>query len=278
MNRCAAGLIGLVACAWASAETIGAETAAEATACPEVRIPASSEWPKREGQPTLSLEADLDGDHRADTLIAEASEGSSFASVIVTTALADGLRSEVVVEDSFYSMLTETAVPAELLPPGRACVLAAVEKAAFGTLERDADPSLEWLLAETKSLHWIEGPPLLPRSYTVRISDEDGAHWTSYKGLLHAYKEGQGPLAPAELARQGDRVLLGTSHGVILTNPERSRHAWIYVSVASGQKLRHPTIRAARIVDGAAVISLEPAAATARSPVVRVDLETGRFL
>ena len=272
---CALGFMGFV---WGQAsQGRDATAAAQAptAACPEVSIPASSDWPESDGEPSLLLHVDLDGDGRADTLEIQTSQGSGFSSTFVTVELTGGPRVEVVVEGSSYSMLMDTDIPTELLAPGRECVLAAVEKAAFGAIDAGPDPSLEWLLAERKSLRWVEGPPVLPRSYTLRRRDAEGAHWTSYKGLLHAYREGRGPLPPVVLARRAGRVLLATSHGVILTDPARSRHAWIYVSAGSEEKLRHASIRGARIVGHTAVITLEPSSPEARPETVRVDLETG---
>jgi hypothetical protein len=80
-----------------------------------------------------------------------------------------------------------------------------------------------------------------------------------------------------ELARRGDQVLLGTSHGVILTDPQRTQHAWIYVSRGGGaNKIRIPSIRGAEIKGNLAIIRLEEG--TRAGPlVVRVDLTTGRL-
>ncbi|MGH9318075.1 MAG: hypothetical protein ACRD1P_13330, partial [Thermoanaerobaculia bacterium] len=99
-------------------------------------------------------------------------------------------------------------------------------------------------------------------------------------GYMHTYE------GPAELARQGARVLLGTAHGVILTNPRQSRYAWIYVAYRphGDVKLRHPSIAGARLQGDTAIITLERSwvgednptgGARSNPPQVRVNLNTG---
>ena len=274
-------VLGLMWFLWAGpSRTSAAGPAFQATrSCPDVSIPAFADWPAREkdAEPGLTLHVDVDGDGRRDSLEIALSSGSGSSSTFVDVELAGGRRFELVVEWSSYSMLTVTAIPPELLTPGCECILGVMEKAAFDSIEVRPDPSLEWLLAEPKSLHWIPGPPVLPRSYTVRTRDAEGWHWTTYNGLLHAYRLGQGPVAPVELARVGERVLLGTSHGVILTDRTRSRHAWVYITDSSESKLRHASIRRAQIVGRTAVITIEPTGPGASPQIVRIDLDTGRM-
>jgi hypothetical protein len=123
----------------------------------------------------------------------------------------------------------------------------------------------------------VEGPPVLPDTYAFRRPAGDGEEWVWYGGHNHAYRLGQGPHPPAELARDGDRVLLGTSHGVILTDPARTRHAWIYVATPP-HKLRWPSIRGARIEGGVAVITLSDGDGYLErkgTRTARIDLVTG---
>ncbi|MGH6890835.1 MAG: hypothetical protein ACREEP_01115, partial [Dongiaceae bacterium] len=91
---------------------------------------------------------------------------------------------------------------------------------------------------------------------------------------------------PVELARQGDRVLLGTAHGVLLTNPKRSRPTWIYVYEGDlGMKLRLPSIGSARLNGDTAIIRLKwprlvpddssPEGERRETLQVRVNLNTG---
>ena len=150
-------------------------------------------------------------------------------------------------------------------------------------MEAAPDPSLTWLLDRTKRLTWMEGPPEMPGPYAIRLParrvgglldaayegeriDPDGEVWLFYAGGVHAYGE------MVELARKGDRVLLGTAHGVILTNPKRSRHAWIYVYEGGDVKLRLPSIAGARLQGDTAVITLK---GWTRPTQVRVNVKTG---
>jgi hypothetical protein len=147
----------------------------------------------------------------------------------------------------------------------------------------------------------IEGPPDLPGSYAMRLParrvaalrdvayveeaiDPKGEVWLFYGGGVHGYPPAE--KGPVELARQKDRVLLGTAHGVILTNPERSRHAWVYVNPGDGgdipeglpsslSKLRFPGITGARMEGDTAVIVLK---SWKRPSQVRVNLNTGAIL
>lgn len=114
--------------------------------------------------------------------------------------------------------------------------------------------------------------------------DPEGQVWLFYAGGVHG--DSPAEKGPIELAREGDRVLLGTAHGVILTNPERSRHAWIYVYPGDGgdaaidlpaslAKLRFPSIAEARIEGDTAIITLK---GWRRPSQVRVNLKTGTIL
>jgi len=81
-------------------------------------------------------------------------------------------------------------------------------------------------------------------------------------------------------------VLLGTAHGVILTNPDRSRHTWIYVYEGDlDVKLRFPSIGSARLDGETAIIRLNwsrlvpdassPEGEKRETLQVRVNLNTG---
>ncbi|MGH9364325.1 MAG: hypothetical protein ACRD1B_03545 [Thermoanaerobaculia bacterium] len=119
--------------------------------------------------------------------------------------------------------------------------------------------------------HMMEGP-----------TDPEGEVWLYYAGGVHTDQDSE----PVELARQGDRVLLGTAHGVILTNPKRSRHTWIYVYEGDlGVKLRLPSIGRARLDGDSAFIRLKwsrlvpddssPEGERRETLQVRVNLNTG---
>jgi hypothetical protein len=79
------------------------------------------------------------------------------------------------------------------------------------------------------------------------------------------------------LDQKGNYVLLGTSHGVILTDPERSKHAWIYI-FPGGAKLRWPSIKSARIEGETAIVQLEKdPSEEQRTAQVRINLNNGEL-
>jgi len=113
---------------------------------------------------------------------------------------------------------------------------------------------------------------LIKKAYMpVEKLDPKGEVWLFYGGHVHGYPPAE--KGPVELAREGDRVLLGTAHGVILTNPQRSRHAWIYVYAGNlDMKLRFSSIAGARFQGDTAAITLT---GWTRLSQVRVNLNTG---
>jgi hypothetical protein len=281
----------------------GISPAQHAASCRNSRV----SWPERaKSEKPLRFEVDVNGDGLTDVLEAESSCGSGACSTDVQLTLGgSGVKLEASEGFSFMSITTINRVPKELFDPRHRTALAWMEEALFGKVCAIADPSLAWLFDRAKRLFWIAGPPEIPHSYAIRLParrlkglpfrpadivggelDPDGEVWLSYAGHLHA---GLGKRAyPVELARMGDRVLLGMAHGVILTNPKRSRHAWIYVYPGDGEvRLRHPSIGGARLEGDTAMITLNrrggPDGSTARgakpdSLQVRVDLTTGAIL
>lgn len=205
-------------------------------------------------------------------------------------------------------MTAISPVSKELLDPRHRTALAWIEEALFSQICTTPDPSLAWLLDSMKRLTWIEGPPEMPGSYAIRLPnrrvvgltnrayvwveklDPKGEVWLFYGGSVQGYPPAE--KGPVELAREGDRMLLGTAHGVILTNPKQSRHAWIYVYPGDGgdvaidlpaslTKLRFPSIAAARIEGDTAIITvlkLSPDGDEAKRAQVRVNLKTGTIL
>jgi hypothetical protein len=272
------GLLLAVLVATGAASDGPAAPRVEGGACPEVRVPDQGAWPIVDGVSESTARVDVDGDGREDRLRLEESHGSGGGLFAVEVTLAEGTKIETEVESSFYQMVTETPVPQELLRPGRECVLALTERLAFGGVAEAPDPSLAWLMAGTKTLRWIEGPPRLPESYTLRVREGAGAKWISYHGAAHGSRFGQKPRPPVVLARRGDRLLLGTFHGVMLANRARTRYAWIYVHPGGDRKLREPSIRGARFVGAKAVILVEPSDLQDPPGEVEVDLTSGRLL
>ncbi len=283
-----------------SAEAISPSN--HAASCRDSRLPPHSKQPWEEG-PHLRLEVDVNGDGLVDVLEVTRSLGSGFSSTDVQLTLGgSGVRLEAGEGFDFTAITAVSPVPKELLDPRHRAALGWIEEALFGRVCALPDPSLAWLLDPAKRLNWIPGPPGIPDPYAIRLParrvaraikeayvpveklDLTGEAWLYYAGGVHAYPPaGQGPV---ELARQGDRVLLGTAHGVILTNPKRSRHAWIYVHAGNlGVKLRFPSIGSARLDGDTAIIrligyrlhpddSLAERKAT-KSRQVRVNLKTG---
>lgn len=253
--------------------------------CAALTVP-KPEWTSDDdGIRRLSYDVDVDGDGRPDRLEAEESYGSGGGMTSVSLRLTgSGERVDVVHEANFYSMVDFTEIPPELEEAGNRCALQVIERELFGEVADRADPSLEWLLTpeERRVIRWVAGPPVLPKGYTIRRA----ADWVSYRGRQHsgpmdieaALHGKPGQLAPVVLARRGQRVLLGTRHGVILTDPGRTRHAWIYVSLTGGNnKVRLPSVRSAEITGNLGTIHLEEGAREAGPAVVRVDLRTGRL-
>lgn len=235
-------------------------------------------------------EQDVDGDGRSDTLEGEESSGSGFGLTSVRLVLGSGERFKADFQYSFSSICQTVAVPPALLEARHQGARELMEEALFGRVCTQPDPSLAWLLEPRKHLRWIAGPSVLPDTYVLRrpggddvICEADGKpgrsgpHWLWYGGHNHAYRGGEGPREPVVLAQAGPRVLLGTPHGVILTDPRRSRHAWVYVS--RGQhKLRWPSVLKARIEGPIAVITLSRGdgyLVESGTREVRVNLETG---
>ncbi len=273
-----------------------------AASCRESRLSAS--WTSKGATRHLRLEVDVDGDGRSDLLEAESSSGSGFSGTVVHVTLR-GSGTQLKAEESFdFTRITAVSpVPKELLNPRHRDPLAWIEEAIFDRICTTPDPSLAWLLKSTKRLTWIEGPPEMPGAYTIRLPARslpgplrvasvppvsggefnlDGEVWLFYAGGVHtmnAYKV-------VELARKGDRVLLGTAHGVILTDPERSKHVWIYVYPGDGEvKLRRPSIAGARLEGETAIITLDTPSLDRDNPrlggkaakplQVRINLKTG---
>lgn len=239
----------------------GAET------CRESRV----RWPAQVGSERhVRLEVDADRDGVVDVLEAERSVGSGLSSTQVYLTLGgSGARLHAEEGFAFTAIIAINPVPKELLQPRHRGALAWIEEGLFASICSRPDPSLAWLLDPTKRLTWIDGPPEMPDSYAIRLparrvvglpdatyvretKDPDGEVWLFYAGGVHAYRE------MVKLAREGDRVLLGTAHGVILTNPGRSRHAWIYVYAGRlGMKLRFPSIAGARLEGDTTIIALQ---------------------
>ena len=280
----------------------GVAPSTHAASCRESRLPPRSKKPWEEG-PHLRLEVDVNGDGVVDVLEVTDSLGSGFSGTDVQLTLGgSGVRLKAEEGFAFTAMTAVNPVPKELLNPRHRGALAWIEEALFDRICAIPDPSLAWLLDSTKRLRWIEGPPEIPGSYAIRLPvrrvaglikkayvsveklDPNGEVWLFYGGGVHGYPPAE--KGPVELARRGDRVLLGTAHGVILTNPKRSRHTWIYVYEGDlDMKLRFPSIGSARLDGETAIIRLNwsrlvpdassPEGEKRETLQVRVNLNTG---
>jgi hypothetical protein len=274
---------------------------AHAASCRDSRLPPLSRQPWEEG-PHLRLDVDVNGDGLPDLLEVTRSLGSGFSSTEVQLTLGgSGVQLEAEEGVDFTAISAVSPVPKKLLDPRHRGALEWIEDALFGRVCTIPDPSLAWLLDPAKRLTWIAGPPEMPDHYAIRLPvsrvpraikesyapveelDVSGEAWLSYAGGVHGYPPAE--QGPVELASQGDRVLLGTAHGVILTNRNRSRHAWIYVHGGNlGVKLRFPSIASARLDGDTATIRLtgfrlpDNSSAEPQGPEslrVRVNLRTG---
>lgn len=254
-------------------------TPVQVLSCPEIQVPSKNKWQYQDGLRRYRSRIDVDGDDKPDVIEAEDSFGSTKGMTSITLTL--GSTGETIVVDYHYSFeffLSETIIPDKLIEPKYYCARKLVEKILFHGVSDKIDPSLMWLLEKKKHLRWIKGPPVLPKTYTVRVKTSNGGKWISYLGHNHSYRRGKGPYKPVVLARKGNYVLLGTSHGVILTDPERTKHAWIYI-FPGGAKLRWPSIRSARIEGETAIVQLEKdPSGGQRTDQVRINLNTGVIL
>jgi len=246
--------------------------------CPDIRVPPSNKWKYKEGFRQYRSEIDVDGDEKPDVIEAEDSFGSTQGMTSITLTLGStGERIEADYSYSFEFFVSWTAIPDKLIEPKYRCALRVVEEVLFHGVSDKIDPSLEWLLEKKKHLRWVEGPPVLPQTYTVRVKTSNGGNWISYLGHNHSYRGGKGPYKPIVLDQKGNYVLLGTSHGVILTDPERSKHAWIYIFPGRA-KLRWPSIKSAQIWGETAIVQLEKdPSEEQRTAKVRINLNNGEL-
>lgn len=254
-------------------------TPVEGASCPNIQVPSKNKWRYQEGVRRYRSSIDVDGDDKTDVIDAEDSSGSTQGMTFIRLTL--GSTGENIVVDHHYFFeffVSETIIPDKLIEPEYYCALRSVEEVLFHGVSDQVDPSLMWLLEEKKRLRWIEGPPVLPKTYTVRLKTSNGPKWVSYFGHNHSFRRGKGPNKPVVMSRQGDHVLLATSHGVILTDSKRTKHAWIYI-FPGGAKLRWPSIKSARIEGETAIVQLEKdPSGGERASEVRIDLNTGDIL
>lgn len=253
-------------------------TPVQVTSCPDIRIPPMNEWEYKEGFRKFRSEIDVDGDDKPEVIEAEDSPGSSAGMTSIT--LTFGSTGERVAVDYHYSFeffLSETIIPDKLIEAKYYCALRSVEELLFHGVSDHIDPSLMWLLEKKKHLRWIKGPPVLPRTYTIRVKTSDRVKWISYLGHNHSYRRGKGPYKPVVLTRKGNYVILGTSHGVILTDSELTKHAWLYI-FPGGARLRWPSIKSARIEGETAIVQLEKdPSGGQRTAQVLINLKNGEM-
>ena len=252
---------------------------AQGSFCPEIQVPPSNKWKYQDGFRKYRSEINADGDDKPDVIEAEDSFGSTQGMTSITLTL--GSTGERIVVDHHYSFeffVSETTIPDQLIESKYSCALRLIEEVLFHGVSNHIDPSLEWLLQGKKHLRWIKGPPVLPQTYTVRVKTSKGGKWISYLGNNHSFRGGKGPYKPVILIQRGSYVLLGTFHGVMLTDPERSRYAWIYI-FTGGAKLRWPSIKSARIEGKTAIVQLEKdPSGQKRATQVQINLKTGIIL
>lgn len=221
---------------------------------------ALEEWKQdSNGQFSLARETDLDGDGEPDALTATHQGGSGGGGLKLEVLLASGQRFSVGTWAPFTNFVEVTDVPEEVatsLP-----LRHAMENVLFDKLCDAPDATFAWLTSEEPALHWHAGPPVLPERYTfytddvalLRMLDDKGyvirsedpaVVRTIPKTAWITVKNQFGKLR--ELARSANRVVLATDHGVLLTDPERTRHAWVYI-FEGDMKLRFSAIRSAQI-------------------------------
>jgi len=266
--------------------------------CPKTNIAPWNDWKLVEGLRSFKTKIDIDGDGYLDSLEVEESHGNYYSFMSVTLLLSSsGEKIEVDTEASIAYFTNITLIPKILSKEKNRCALAFVEAALLFNISEQIDPSLEWLLSHPKRIReglefkeietaihktrddtgikWYEGAPKLPSHYTVRIKGNNRIYWVSYAGNNH--KQRKKSVIFTILAEKNDRVLLGTTHAVILSNKKRTQFAWIYVN-SGGSKLRWPTITSASIEKDTAIIGVSSMnLIEGEKPEVKVNLKSGKL-
>ncbi|HUM11978.1 MAG TPA: hypothetical protein VLT82_13615 [Myxococcaceae bacterium] len=139
---------------------------------PELELPAGCRRSEIHGLARTAagvVGSDLDGDGVPDALrVTVEDSGSGGGGTDVELRLSSLLGPIRISEDvSFSSFLTLVPVPPALLEPRRAAALQAVNEVLNMVVCERPDPSLAWLLAESRTLAWVPGPPRLPESYGI---------------------------------------------------------------------------------------------------------------
>lgn len=277
---------------WRSHSAHGASVASSAEQCRESQFPRKL-WQDSDSESRLVLTRDFDGDGIPDKLLAEESWGNESASAEVRLRLSRSTKHvRVSMVEAFDSMVHYVLVPNEVVDD--LVIRRVLEDALFAWICETPDPSLAWLLDENHDLRWHDGVPSYPKSYAIystrpedlarvkpsRRAGSSGrpqAVWISYAGHNHARRGpdlgtgGSTPHPPRELARSSEFVLLGTSHGVSLSDPVKKRFAWIYVTRQSRERLRVPSVKSGALTRDAAVIQT-------LNGTVRIDLQSGSIL
>lgn len=223
---------------------------------------------------------DVDGDDIPDELNATSWKNEHGGSTRVTVSLSRSRRTVSVRHRySLDSMWATTAVPDEAI--ANAPLRRFIEEALAPIICDHPDGALDRLLRVSAPLRFIEGPPYQFKNYLVYSTDPEATSlsvdigeraprgvWIDY---VHAYDEppgNEGGPAFRVLAQRGDQVLLGSAHGVVLTDARRTRHAWLWVTLARVRDLQHTRIRAARFAGDYVIIDADYTR-------VRVHLKTG---
>ena len=266
-----------------SVTTTGSQTCRDAGPS----YPPLGDWQDDAWPPQLAMSLDLDGDSRVDRAELTLEGGSGGHGIAARVHLASGTSFEVVEYTSFYSFVGLNPVPDDVYQSE--ALRRGVENLLFRRVCTGWDSLLRFLSSEP-SVRWESGPPPTPTgrpprsdSYTAYVADS-----STLGRVLQMTPEGrrfQGPVwvnvlgqfgRLRELGRRGDVVLVATDHSVLLTNPERTRHAWLYVFDGSMHeaKLRFRSIDAAHFRGGLVDIHIAHEQG-AIDCTVTVDLSTG---
>lgn len=269
------------------------------TSCPKNNIQLREKWKGEAGDYYFSIKIDIDGDSIPDKLKVRELYGNALAVTSVSLKLSSiNEKFQVNLYSSFSDFVTSTPIPEILLNKRYRCALDFVETVLFTHISEHIDPSLEWLIKKQKQkqwgeewvvvkttnnllpfkdeIKWYQGSPLFPTSYTVRVKANKGIHWFSYGG--HNHKSHRKLRKFKILTQQNHRVLLGTPHGVILTDIKRSKYAWIYISTG-GHKFRWVSIESARIENDTAIIYVRGLPVKDdEEPLVHINLKSGKVI
>lgn len=221
-------------------------------------------------QSPSTLAIDLDGD-QVDELV------EVSADVRIHFSRTGKTQTTSLTTERASSFTVEFALPWIPASPAREAALRFIEEARFRGVPIADAPDESWLRLQAQRsvkrgrpapLRWLAGPPVMPETWVLRTPTV----WRLYLGQWHGWRKPE----PWVAAEDGDRVVMATAHGLILTDAARSRHAWLYVLDQPVEKLAAPTVGRVQLERGA--VSFVFFTNEVEAPLqrwVRISLEDG---